>query len=153
MIPYCKCRGYKRRWFEPSIFKSIEWTEATKWWLQLSKNLVAMQSKVNVWKKCRGSCPEVFLEKGALKICSKFTGEHPCRNVITIKLLFGMGVLLEICCIFSEHLFLRTPLDGCRWKFITRPGFHINLFYMFSLSQVSTGGVAEKHALSCFPLY
>ena len=32
------------------------------------------------------SHPEVFLEKGVLEICSKFTGEHPCRNVILIKL-------------------------------------------------------------------
>ena len=30
---------------------------------------------------------ELFLEKGILKICSKFTGEHPCRSVISIKLL------------------------------------------------------------------
>ena len=28
---------------------------------------------------------------------------------------FGMGVLVQICCIFSEHLFLRTPLEGCFW--------------------------------------
>ena len=34
----------------------------------------------------RSSHPEVFLVKGVLKICSKFTGEHPCRNVISIKL-------------------------------------------------------------------
>ena len=26
--------------------------------------------------------PEVFLGKGALKMCSKFTGEHPCRSVL-----------------------------------------------------------------------
>ena len=26
---------------------------------------------------------------------------------------FGMDVLLSSCCIFSEHLFLRTPLGGC----------------------------------------
>ena len=26
----------------------------------------------------RSSHPEVFLGKGALKICSKLTGEHPC---------------------------------------------------------------------------
>ena len=26
--------------------------------------------------------PEVFLEKGVLKMCSKFTGEHPCRRAI-----------------------------------------------------------------------
>ena len=34
----------------------------------------------------RSSPPEVFLRKGVLKICSKFTGEHPCRSVISIKL-------------------------------------------------------------------
>ena len=31
---------------------------------------------------------------------------------------FDMGVLLYIkfaVCIFSEHIFLRTPLDGCFW--------------------------------------
>ena len=30
--------------------------------------------------------PEVFLVKCVLKICSKFTGDHPCRCVISIKL-------------------------------------------------------------------
>ena len=34
----------------------------------------------------RSSHSEVFLEKGILKICSKFTGEHPCRSVISIQL-------------------------------------------------------------------
>ena len=50
---------------------------------------------------CRSSLPEVFLRKGVMKICRKFTGEHSCRSVISIKLLatllkshFGMGVLL-----------------------------------------------------------
>ena len=28
--------------------------------------------------KFRGSHPEVFLGEGVLKICGKFTGEHPC---------------------------------------------------------------------------
>ena len=31
---------------------------------------------------------------------------------ILLKLHFGMGVLLYICCIFSENLLLRTPLSG-----------------------------------------
>ena len=35
----------------------------------------------------RSSHPEVFLEKCILKICSKFTGEHRCQSVISIKLL------------------------------------------------------------------
>ena len=36
--------------------------------------------------KNRSSHPEVFLGKGALKMCSKFTVKHPCRCVISIKL-------------------------------------------------------------------
>ena len=31
----------------------------------------------------RSSGPEVFLGKGALKISSKLTGEHPCRSAIS----------------------------------------------------------------------
>ena len=34
----------------------------------------------------RSNPTEVFLREGALKICSKFTGEHPRRSVIAIKL-------------------------------------------------------------------
>ena len=33
------------------------------------------------------SLPEVFLGKGVLKTCKKFTGEHPSRSVISINLL------------------------------------------------------------------
>ena len=35
----------------------------------------------------RSSHPEMFVKNGALKICSKFTGEHLCRSVISIMLL------------------------------------------------------------------
>ena len=34
----------------------------------------------------RSSPSEVFLRKGVLKICSRFTREHPCRSVISMKL-------------------------------------------------------------------
>ena len=34
----------------------------------------------------RSSPPEVFLGKSILKTCTQFTGEHPCRSVILIKL-------------------------------------------------------------------
>ena len=33
------------------------------------------------------SHPELFLGKAVLKMCKKFTGEHPCRSMISIKLL------------------------------------------------------------------
>ena len=42
---------------------------------------------LNIFCLHRSSRPEVLLRKGAPKICSKFTGEHPCRSAISIKLL------------------------------------------------------------------
>ena len=36
----------------------------------------------NVWKEWEKQPVRVFLIKGVLKICSKFTGQHPCRSVI-----------------------------------------------------------------------
>ena len=59
---------------------------STRFWEKWCKMLLG---------RFRSSLPEVFLVKGVLKICSKFTGEH----------------------IFLEHLFLRTPLGGCFWRF------------------------------------
>ena len=42
---------------------------------------------ISVFINCRSSRPEVFLGKGVLKLCNKFTGKHPCQSVIAIKLL------------------------------------------------------------------
>ena len=42
------------------------------WWMALQETF-------------RSSLPEVSLEKGSLEIYSKFTGEHPCRNVTLTK--------------------------------------------------------------------
>ena len=47
-------------------------------------------------------------------------GEHPCRSAILLRLQsnfieitnFGIGVLLQICCIFLEHFFLRRHMGG-----------------------------------------
>ena len=36
--------------------------------------------------RAKSSHPKVFLGKGVLKKCSKFTGEHPRRSVISIRL-------------------------------------------------------------------
>ena len=49
--------------------------------IRLNIKLAKFESQSN-----RSSHPEVFLEKGVLKICTKFTGEYPCRSVISIKL-------------------------------------------------------------------
>ena len=37
-------------------------------------------------RNSRNSRPQGFLRKGVLRLCSKFTGQHPCRSVISIKL-------------------------------------------------------------------
>ena len=44
-------------------------------------------SRFLILYRSRSSCPEVLLRKGVLKICSKWTGEHPCRSAISINLL------------------------------------------------------------------
>ena len=59
----------------------------------------------------RSSRPEVFLRKGILNICSKSTGEHPCRSVISIKLqsIFIENTLRHGCShVDLLHIF-RTP--------------------------------------------
>ena len=59
----------------------------------------------------RNSPPEVLLGKGVLKICSKFTGEHPCRSTISIKLVCNfIEITLQFGCspVNLLHIF-RTP--------------------------------------------
>ena len=51
------------------------------------------------------------LKKGALNICSKFTGEHPCQSVISIKLQNNfLEITLRHGCspVNLQHIF-RTP--------------------------------------------
>ena len=67
----------------------------------------------------RKSLPEVFLQKGGLKVCSKFTREHPYRSVISIELQSSfIGILLRNGC-FPVNLlhifrapFSKTPPGG-----------------------------------------
>ena len=43
---------------------------------------------------------------------SKFNIIYKVKATL-LKSHFGMGVVLYICCIFSEHFLLRTPIGGC----------------------------------------
>ena len=65
----------------------------------------------------------LFTVSGTLEICSKFTGEEPCRSVISKKLLCNfievtlrhvrsLVNLLHI----SRTLSIITPLEDCFWK-------------------------------------
>ena len=60
--------------------------------------------------------PELSLRKAVLKICSKFTGEHPCRSVILLKSHLNKGVLLYIWWILLEQLLMGARLEDCFWK-------------------------------------
>ena len=67
----------------------------------------------------RSSRPEVFLGKGILKTCSKFTGEHPCWSVTSIKLQHFWNhtstwvFSSKFSAYFFYQIFLRTSLDSC----------------------------------------
>ena len=51
----------------------------------LRKSIFSTRVLSSSEKAYRSSRPEVFLRKGVLKICSKFTGEHPCRSAISLN--------------------------------------------------------------------
>ena len=60
------------------------------------------------WLQLFGSSRlKMFLRKGVLKICSKFTGKHPCQSVIAIKLLWVFSCKFSACFIslFSKNTF------------------------------------------------
>ena len=50
------------------------------------EKIVISYSKLQMF---RSSHPEVFLRKGVLVICRKFTGEHPCQSAISTKLQYN----------------------------------------------------------------
>ena len=69
-------------------------------------------------QKHRSSPPEVYLGKGVLKMCSKFTGEHPAQSVILTKLLcnFIEIALWHRCSPVNLLRIFRTPFpkNNCR---------------------------------------
>ena len=61
----------------------------------------------------RSSCPKAFLRKGVLKICSKITGEHPCRSAISIKMQRNfIEITLRHGCSPVNSPFARTTSGG-----------------------------------------
>ena len=81
----------------------------------------------------RSSRTEVFLKKGALKICSRFTGEHPCRSVISITFRHGCSPVNLL------HVF-RTP-------FFKNTSGRLLLFIFYS-ARLSSNSYWEKN-ISC----
>ena len=78
--------------------------------LDLSISLITIANVSANIKDTRNSHPRVFLVKGVLKICSKFTGEHQCRSAISINLQrnFIETTLRHGCSVNLLHI-SRTP--------------------------------------------
>ena len=77
----------------------------------------------NITTRCvvmyRSSPPEVFLAKGVLKICSKFTREHPCQNAISIKLFYNfIEIALQHGCspVNFLHIFITPFPRNTSWE-------------------------------------
>ena len=104
-------------------------------WEVISENknteylIPTIQIMIIIFKSSR---PEVFFKKDVLKICSKFTGEHKCRSVISIKLL----------CNFIEI----TLRHGCS---------PVNLLHIFRtlFSRNTSGWLLQKHCKCLWRLH
>ena len=97
---------------------------------------------------------EMFLYKGVLKICSKFTGEYPCRSAISIKLLCNfIEITLRHGCspVNLLHIF-RTPFpkntSGGLLVYITEHRFTLIVLSNVSLCSMN---LVEIYKVS-FPL-
>ena len=92
-----------------SVIDDSEWL----WMGSFQRNIQLMLTLGSSMFRSRH--PEVLLGKAVLKICSKFTGKHPCRSAISIKLL----------CNFIE-ITLRHGCSPVTLLHIFRTAFHKN---------------------------
>ena len=120
--------------FHIKCYKGIKWVYKFAQYFQINlQNFWCWQIFAQYFtKKDRGyraSPLEVFLEKGVLKICSQFTGEHPRRSVISIKMLLLALKLLQMSfCIYKR---LRPPVKfsklslsvQCTWFWLWMIGY------------------------------
>ena len=103
--------GKKSASRESSIRTAVRWGTTTKFITPRVYQCFESKWQTNYLTKCRSSPPEVFLVKGVLKICSKYTREHPRRSAISIELLcnFIEIVLRQRCSPINLLLIFRTP--------------------------------------------
>ena len=66
----------------------------------------------------RTTHPEIFLEKSVLKICSKFTGEHPCQSATS-----------PFCCLFCQFVRFREERKGHNNNYISLLNILFEVFY------------------------
>ena len=107
--------------FFVKIHLCIELSYITFW--HSSRNWSGNLLRFSFFSACmhfKSTRQKVFLWKGVLKICSKFTGEHPCRSAISKNLHnnFIEMTLRHVCSPVNLLHILRTPFlqVACRIK-------------------------------------
>ena len=100
-------------------------------------------------KNCRSSPAEVFSGKGVLKICCNFTGEHPCRSVISIKLFYNfIKITLRHGCSHVNllHIFRKSfHKNTFEWQLLKRGIIPFYAFQAFLLFSSATNLVSSSH--------
>ena len=76
-------------------------------------NQVFFGTQDKTTRNFRNSRPKVFLGKGVLKICSKFTGEHPCWSVISIKVARQLATLKSFQSFSKGNLKCKSLFNFC----------------------------------------
>ena len=77
--------------------------------------------------------------------------KHDFNKVSTLlKSYFGMGILLQICCIFSEHLLLRTSLNDCFRVLHIFVEYHLKIFLMITWMNIANDPQIAKVQPQCF---
>ena len=101
--------------------------------------LTTLSINLRTWScSFRSSPSEVFYEKGVPKICSIFTGEHPCQSVISIKLQSNfMEMTLWHVCSFS-----------CKFTaYFHNTFYHVHLWVTASVTSVPDSLTSLTHFL------
>ena len=84
--------------------------------------------------KCKSSPPEVFLGKGVLRICSKFTGVDLCQSVISIKLQsnfnWNSSSVWKFSCKFAAHFHNTFPLEHL-WRAASEVCYQFSSLFYF----------------------
>ena len=100
------------------LFFQLWFTLKPRPWL---KHFLSLVVEYHFKALYRSTHPDVFLGKGILKICSKFTREYPCRSAFSIKLLcnFVEITLLHGCYVNLLHIFRTLFLKNtCGWMLL-----------------------------------
>ena len=76
----------------------------------------------------------MFPRKGALKICSKFTEEHPCRSAISIKLKSNPTPPVTVFFTISDHILpleidTGASISFLNWKTFQKVNCKLNILY------------------------